>query len=70
MQVKCHVSKLIKLFSKFLSWKTLEGSEILIALYQQNFWNVSKQTDIGKGEKHLRFVVLAEYFVQQTDWNR
>ena len=54
MQVKCHMSKLIKLFSKFFSRKTLEGSEILIALHQLNFWNVSGQTDIGNGEKHLR----------------
>ena len=54
MQVKCHMSKLIKLFSKFLSWKTLEGSKILIALHQPNFWNVSGQTDIENGEKHLR----------------
>ena len=48
------MTKLMKFSFKLPLWKSLEGSEIQIALQQQKFSNVSEQTDVGNGEKHLR----------------
>ena len=47
MQPKRHMTLLIKLSSKFPSWKTF-------VLQWQKFSNVSGQTDVGNREEHLR----------------
>ena len=55
MQGKRHMTKWIKLSSKFPSWKTLKGSEIrLHYLQKQKFREISLQTDVGNKEMDLR----------------
>ena len=73
IQAKRHMTKLIRFTSNFLSWKTLEGSEIQIALQLtkilQCFWTngCRKWRNRSKIEK---FVVLAEYLEEQKDFSR
>ena len=71
MQVKCHMTKLIKFSSKFPLWKTLEVKFRFITVTKilkcsQTNW-YSKWRGTFKTEK---IAVLAEYFEQQTDCNR
>ena len=65
MQVKQHMTKLIKFSSKYPSWKNLEGSITATKILKSFRTNrVRKRKNRFKIEK---FVVLAEYFEQQTD---
>ena len=71
MQTKHHMTKLIKLSSKFPLWKTLKGSEIrshysnkYSEMLQDKWMYEIKKIDLRKK------IVLAEYFEQQTDCSR
>ena len=53
MQAKRHMAKLIKVSSKFPSWKTLKDSEIRLRYSYKNSEKISGQTAVGNKEIDL-----------------
>ena len=54
MQAKRPIAKLVKLPSKFPSWKTFKRQWNWIALQWEKLWNVSGETDAENKEIDLK----------------